>query len=158
MIQTHRIRYEEEVDKTVKSILKPKQYPNASIHLLSDINKKSVLKVFFDQTGDADAYLLEKLKESKYYVMFEKEETDSSTVSLILDFHNDEELARETILEILMTVYDQPQECAIGYVNNVSGYTMQEKGIDNASASGCGFWTWFWVLLIIAIIVWIFFL
>ena len=70
-----------------------------------------------------------------------------------MDFHNDEEQAKNTILDILMTVYDQPKECAISYRTNVSGYTMQEQGIE--AKSGCGFWTWFWVLFIVAVIVWI---
>ena len=85
--------------------------------------------------------------------MFSKEETENSAIPFVLDFHNDVELAKRVIFELLLTVYNQPQECVIGYVNNISGYTMQEQGIE--AKSGCGFWTWFWVLVVVAVIVWI---
>lgn len=93
------------------------------------------------------------MKANQYYKLFAKDEAESDAVSLFLDFHNDVELAKKAIFEMLLTVYNQPKECAISYVNNVSGYTMQEQGIE--AKSGCGFWTWFWVLFIVAVIVWI---
>jgi len=153
MIYAHRQRYQEEGDKTVRSILKPKLYPNANIQLFSDTNMQSVLKVLINKTIETDTGLLEKLQNSQFCNKFTMDETDSDSVSLILDFHNDVELAKKVIFELLMTVYNQPQEYAISYVNNVSGYTMQEQGIE--SKSGCGFWTWFWILAVIAVLIWL---
>ena len=156
MINAHRQRYQEEGDKTVRSILKPKLYPNANIQLFSDTNQQSVLKIQFNTADDRDVELNERLKANQYYKLFARDEAESNAVSLFLDFHNDEKLASKVILEILMTVYNQPQECAISYVNNVSGYTMQERGIDNSS-SGCSIWTWLTLLVIVSFVVWLFF-
>ena len=156
MINTHRQRYHEEGDKTVRSILKPKSYPNANIQLFSDTNQQSVLRIHFNTADERDVELHERLKVNQYYKLFARDEAESDAVSLFLDFHNDEKLASKVILEILMTVYNQPQECAISYVNNVSGYTMQERGIENSS-SGCGIWTWLTLLVIVSLVVWYFF-
>ena len=102
--------------------------------------------------------MYERLKNNKFFKMFVKEESDTNEESLILDFHNDEEQAKNTILDILMTVYDQPKECAISYRTNVSGYTMQEQGIENSeTSSGCGCWIWLGVLLVVSIAVWLIF-
>lgn len=153
MIYAHRQRYQEEGDKTVKSILKPKLYPNANIQLFSDTKQQSVLRIQFNAADEKDVELHERLKANQYYKLFASGEAESDAVSLFLDFHNDVELAKKAIFEILLTVYNQPQECAISYVNNVGGYTMQEQGIE--AKSGCGFWTWFWVLAVVAVIAWI---
>ena len=153
MMNAHRQRYQEEGGKTVRSILKPKLYPNANIQLFSDTNQQSVLRIHFNTADERDVELHERLKVNQYYKLFARDEAESDAVSLFLDFHNDEKLASKVILEILMTVYNQPQECAISYVNNVSGYTMQEQGIE--AKSGCGFWTWFWILAVVAVIAWI---
>lgn len=153
MINAHRQRYQEEGDKTVRSILKPKLYPNANIQLFSDTNQHSVIRIQFNTADERDVELHERLKTNHNYKLFTKDDTDGDTVSLYLDFHNDMNLAKKTILDILMTVYNQPQECAINYINNVSGYTMQEQGTKNSS--GCGLWTWFWILVVAAVIIWI---
>ena len=151
MIKAHIKRFQEEEGKTIKSILKPKSYPNADIQLFSDANRQSVLKVVINGSVEGEKELYERLKDSKFFKMFVKEDSDSNEESLILDFHNDEEQAKNTILEILMTVYNQPKECAIGYVTNVSGYTMQEKGIEKSEkSSGCGCLIWILLALLIA--------
>lgn len=151
MIKAHIKRFQEEEGKTIKSILKPKSYPNADIQLFSDTNRQSVLKVVINGSVEGEKELYERLKDSKFFKMFVKEDSDSNEESLILDFHNDEEQAKNTILEILMTVYNQPKECAIGYVTNVSGYTMQEKGIEKSEkSSGCGCLIWILLALLIA--------
>lgn len=158
MIKAHIKRFQEEEGKTVKSILKPKSYPKADIQLFSDANRQSVLKVVINESVDGEKDLYERLKNNKFFKMFVKEESDTNEESLILDFHNDEEQAKNTILDILMTVYDQPKECAISYRTNVSGYTMQEQGIENSeTSSGCGCWIWLGVLLVVSIAVWLIF-
>ena len=156
MINAHRLRYHEEGDKTVRSILKPKLYPNANIQLFSDTNQQSVIRIQFNTADEREAELHERLQANHNYKLFTKDDTDGDAVSLFLDFHNNMNLAKKIILDILMTVYNQPQDCAISYVNNVSGYTMQERGIENPS-SGCGIWTWFTLLVIVSLVVWFFF-
>lgn len=151
MIKAHIKRFQEEEGKTIKSILKPKSYPNADIQLFSDANRQSILKVGINESLEGEKELYERLKDSKYFKLFVKDDSNSNEESFILDFHNDEEQARNTILELLMTVYNQPKECAIGYVTNVSGYTMQEKGIEKSEkSSGCGCLIWILLALLIA--------
>lgn len=158
MIKAHIKRYQEEEGKIVKSILKPKSYPKANIQLFSDANRQSVLKVVINESVEVDKELYEKLKVSKSFNMFVKEDSDSNEESLILDFHNDEEQAKNIILDILITVYDQPKECAISYRTNISGYTLQDKGIEKSeTSSGCGCWIWLGVLLVVSIAVWLIF-
>lgn len=151
MIKAHIKRFQEEEGKTVKSIFKLKSYPKASIQLFSDTDRQSVLKVVINESGEGEKELYERLKDSKFFEMFVKEESDTNEESLILDFHNDEEQAKDTILDILTTVYNQPKDCAISYITNVSGYTRQEKGIENSEkSSGCGCWIWILLVLLIA--------
>ena len=155
MIKAHIKRFQEEEGKIVKSILKPKSYPKANIQLFSDANRQSVLKVIINESVEGDKELYERLKDSKFFKMFVKEE-NSNEDSLILDFHNDEEQMKNTILDILMTVYDQPKGCAISYRTNISGYTLQDKGIEKSeTSSGCGCWLWLGVLLVVSIAVWL---
>ena len=69
---------------------------------------------------------------------------------------SDEEQAKKTILAILKTVYNQPKGCAISYRTNISGYTLQDKGIEKSeTSSGCGCWLWLGVLLVVSIAVWL---
>ena len=151
MIKAHIKRFQEEEGKTIKSILKPKSYPNANIQLFSDANRQSVLKVVINESGEDEKELYERLKNNKFFKMFVKEDFDTNEESLILDFHNDEEQAKNTILDILTSVYNQPKDCAINYITNVSGYTMQEQGIENSEkSSGCGCWIWILLVLLIA--------
>lgn len=158
MIKAHIIRFQEEEGRTVKFILKPKSYPKANILLFSDTDRQSVLKVVINESGEGEKELYERLKDSKFFEMFVKEESDTNEESLILDFHNDEEQAKDTILDILTTVYNQPKDCAINYITNVSGYTMQEQGIENSEkSSGCGCWIWLGLLVIVSLAVWMIF-
>lgn len=151
MIKAHIKRFQEEEGKTVKSILKPKSYPKADIQLYSDANQQAVLKVVINESRESEKELYDRLKGSKFFKMFVKEESDTNEESLILDLHNDEEQAKNTILDILTIVYNQPKDCAIGYITNVSGYTMQEQGIENSEkSSGCGCWIWILLVLLIA--------
>ena len=155
MIKAHIKRFQEEEGKTVKSILKLKSYPQASVQLFSDDNRQSVLKVAINESVEGEKELYERLKDSQFFKMFEKEDSDSNEESLILDFHNDEEQAKNTILDILTTVYNQPKDCAISYITNVSGYTRQEKGIENSEkSSGCGCWIWILLALLVGGGVW----
>ena len=157
MIKAHIKRFQEEDGKTIKSILKPQSYPNANIQLFSDANRQSVLKVIINESVEGDKELYERLKDSKFFKMFVKED-NSNEESLILDFHNDEEQAKKTILAILKTVYNQPKGCAISYRTNISGYTLQDKGIEKSeTSSGCGCWIWLGVLLVVSIAVWLIF-
>ena len=156
MMNAHRQRYQEEGGKTVRSILKPKLYPNANIQLFSDTNQQSVLRIQFNTVDEREVELYERLKTNHNYKLFTRDDTGNDVVTLFMDFHNDMNLAKETILDILKTVYEQPLEFAISYVNNVSGYTMQERGIENSS-SGCGIWTWLTLLVIVSLVVWFFF-
>ena len=143
MIDAHIKRFQEEEGKTVKSILKPQSYPNANIQLFSDANRQFVLKVVINESIEGEKELYERLKDSKFFKMFVKEGSDSNENSLILDFHNDKDQAKNTILDLLVTIYNQPKECSIGYVTNVSGYTLQDKGIEKSeTSSGCGCWIW----------------
>lgn len=143
MIDAHIKRFQEEEGKTVKSILKPQSYPNANIQLFSDANRQFVLKVDINESIEGEKELYERLKDSKFFKMFVKEGSDSNENSLILDFHNDKDQAKNTILDLLVTIYNQPKECSIGYVTNVSGYTLQDKGIEKSeTSSGCGCWIW----------------
>jgi len=157
MIDAHIKRFQEEEGKTVKSILKPQSYPNANIQLFSDANRQFVLKVDINESIEGEKELYERLKDSKFFKIFVKEE-NSNEESLILDFHNDEEQAKKTILAILKTVYNQPKGCAISYRTNISGYTLQDKGIEKSeTSSGCGCWIWLGVLLVVSIAVWLIF-
>lgn len=156
MMNAHRQRYQEEGGKTVRSILKPKLYPNANIQLFSDTNQQSVLRIQFNTVDEREVELYERLKTNHNYKLFTRDDTENDVVTLFMDFHNDMNLAKETILDILETVYEQPLEFSISYVNNVSGYTMQERGIENSS-SGCGIWTWLTLLVIVSLVVWFFF-
>lgn len=157
MIKAHIKRFQEEEGKTVKSIFKLKSYPKASIQLFSDTDRQSVLKVVINESVEGEKELYDRLKDSKFFKMFVKEDSDTNEESLILDFHNDEEQAKNTILDILTTVYNQPKDCAISYRTNVSGYTRQEKGIENSEkSSGCGCWIWILLALLVGGGVWYF--
>lgn len=147
MVESHRRRFQEEVDKTVKTILKLKSYPNAKLLLFSDTNQQTVLNIQINKTDKADAEIYEKVKNSQYYQLLSKDERDD-TVSFSLIFHNDEEHAKNTILDILVTIYSQPHECAIGYVTNVSGYNRPNPETTEKKKKSKA---WLWILLILIV-------